>query len=138
VPSTSGEAIKLAVDERGQWKGQAVFVSRVEDWTLFDDLTGGLSAVTSTSWLELAVDDDLVFAGYNDAIGYGALLTVSGGAVLLDVLFDESDPAANRCIDRRQSGASSLETWRDVASFVDDDALGFADDGLLWIYGSRG
>jgi len=65
--ATASQATELACDDLGQCKGQAVLVSEVADWSLFADLTGGLSAVTSASWLAFAGADDLVFAGYNDA-----------------------------------------------------------------------
>jgi len=136
--ATASQATELACDDLGQWKGQAVLVSEVADWSLFADLTGGLSAVTSASWLAFAGADDLVFAGYNDAIGYGAIVMISGGVVLQDILFDASAPETNVCIDRRSGEHAPIGDWRGVARFVDEDELGFAETGELWIYKAIG
>ena len=110
VLATASQATELACDDLGQWKGQAVLVSEVAAWSLFADLTGGLSAVTSASWLAFAGADDLAFAGYNDAIGYGAIVMISGGVVLQDILFDASSPETNVCVDRRP-GEASHASW---------------------------
>jgi len=110
----------------------------VAAWSLFADLTGGLSAVTSASWLAFAGADDLAFAGYNDAIGYGAIVMISGGVVLQDILFDASSPETNVCVDRRPGEHARIGDWRGVARFVDDDELGFCDRGDLWIYKAIG
>jgi hypothetical protein len=134
VPTTCTGAIPLACDDDGQWRGQAVFVSEVGGWTVLNNLTGGLSAVSSTSWLALAGKDDLVFAGYNDAIGYGALVVITGGVVLQDVLFDPDSPESNINIDQRLGVHEPIKDWIGVASWVDDDELGFCEDGWLWVY----
>jgi len=136
--ATASQATELACDDLGQWKGQAVLVSEVADWSLFADLTGGLSAVTSASWLAFAGADDLVFAGYNDAIGYGAIVMISGGVVVQDILFDAPAPEPNACIDRRSGEHVPIGDWRGVARFVDEDELGFAENGELWIYKAIG
>ena len=134
VPTTAVNATELACDERGQWRGQAVLVSEVADWSLFSDLTGGLGAITAASWLAFAGADDLVFAGYNDAIGYGAIVTITGGVVLQEILFDAAAPTANVYVDRRSGERAPIKDWIGVAAFVDDDDLGFCDQGVLWIY----
>src|SRR5579859_6572303 len=133
VETTSDKAVGLACGERGAWKGQAVFVSEIGDWTLFSDLTGGLSATTSASWLKFADGDELVFAAYNDAIGYGAFIRIVGGAIEDDVLFDESTSEVH-VRERSAVGPARFRSWIDVAGFVDDDDLAYCDDGLLWIY----
>jgi hypothetical protein len=45
VPTDSGNAIRLAVDERGHWRGHAIFVSELGVWTLFQDFSGALGGV---------------------------------------------------------------------------------------------
>lgn len=135
VPTTSTDAIRLACDDQEQWRGQALFVSVVGGWSVLSDLTGGLAAVTAASWLVLAGQDDLVFAGYNDAIGYGALVSITGGVVLQDILFDRDSPESNVNIDRRLAEHEPIKDWVGVAGFVDDDELGYgANDGWLWVY----
>jgi hypothetical protein len=71
VPADSVQAVRLACDERGRWRGNAVLVAEVRGWTLFSDLSGVLGGVPAERWREFAGADELVFAGYNDAIGYG-------------------------------------------------------------------
>lgn len=134
VPSSSTDAVALACDEQGEWRGQAVLVSHVQDWTLFEDLTAGLSAVDATSWQAFAGTDDLVFAGYNDAIGYGALLIVDRGDIVTNILFDASAPEDCISVDHRPEGGRSIQSWTDVAAFVDDDPLAHSDSGVLWVY----
>jgi hypothetical protein len=134
IPSNSADAVALACDEQGQWKGQTVVVSPVQDWTLFEDLTGGLAAVDSTSWQAFAGADRLVFAGYNDAIPYGALLIIEGGEIVTNILFDASSPEDSVCIDRRSPELRNIRDWTGVAAFVDDDLLGYSESGLLWVY----
>ena len=120
------------------WQGLGEVGPLAHATSLFADLTGGLSAVTSASWLAFAGADDLVFAGYNDAIGYGAIVMISGGVVVQDILFDAPAPEPNACIDRRSGEHVPIGDWRGVARFVDEDELGFAENGELWIYKAIG
>jgi hypothetical protein len=39
-------------------------------------------------WIDRAGDDELVFAGYNDAISYGQLIVVREGRIVRDELAD--------------------------------------------------
>jgi hypothetical protein len=133
-PADSGQAVRLACDERGMWRGNAVLVSEVGDWTLFEDLSGVLGGVPAQRWLEFAGSDDLVFAGYNDAIGYGEFVLVCGGRVIREFLDDRQDPKANTNIGSSEAEGEPFESWIDVASFVDSDELGFSDAGLLWVW----
>src|SRR5262249_3387900 len=77
VPTKIGDAVQLACDERRMWRGKALFVSEVGEWTLFQDLSGALGAIPGATWLLFADGNDLVFAGYNDAISYGEMVVVS-------------------------------------------------------------
>jgi len=134
VTTNPFEAVALACDEQGQWRGHAVLVSDLGGWTLFQDLTGGLGAIAAAQWLKFAAADELIFAGYNDSIPYGELVAIRGGVILREFLWDRSAPEANvnrgclDCVDE------PFQTWVEVASFVEDDDLGFSETGRLWIY----
>jgi hypothetical protein len=134
VPADSAQAVRLACDERGLWRGNAVLVSEVGGWTLFRDLSGALGCAPAERWREFAGPDELVFAGYNDAIGYGEFVLVRGGRVVREFLDDSHNPEANA--DRGSSAVEGepFESWVDVASFVDADELGLSESGLLWVW----
>ena len=134
------EANRLAVDDNGQWRGNAVFVSEVGEWTLFQDLSGALGGISGRSWAEFAGDAELVVAGYNDAVPYGELVIVRGGSVIREFLHDPSAPGAN--VNKGVSGSKyePFKTWASVAPFVDEDGLAFSERGWLWVWprgGSR-
>jgi hypothetical protein len=138
VPATAGgEAIRLACDGRGMWRGNAVLVSEVEDWTLFQDLSGALGGIPASEWLEFAGPDELVFAGYNDAIGYGELVSIRGGCVVREFLNDPHSPETNANFGFTHMAGEPFENWADVAYFVDADDVGFSESGLLWVWGGR-
>ena len=134
VPADSAQAVRLACDERGLWRGNAVLVSEIGDWTLFSDLSGARGGVPAERWREFAGSDALVFAGYNDAIGYGEFVLVRGGRVVREFLDDPHDPAANANRGSSDVEGEPFESWVDVASFVDADDLGFSEAGLLWVW----
>jgi hypothetical protein len=134
IPAKSGDAVRLACDEAGNWRGRAVFVLEIGKWTLFQDLFGALSAIPGVNWLGFARDNDLIFAGYNDAINYGELVVVSKGVVLREFLYDRDSPEANIDIGQLDDPHEPFETWVEVAGFVDDDRLGFSEGGWLWLY----
>jgi hypothetical protein len=136
VPADSVEAVGLACDDRGQWRGHAVLVSEVVGgWTLFQDLSGVLGAVPADRWREFAGSDELVAAGYNDAIGCGEFVLVRGGTVVREFVDDPDDPGANANAGATDVEGEPFESWMDVARFVDADELGFSDAGLLWVWG---
>ena len=136
VLADSVEAVDLACDEQGQWRGNAVLVSEVDGWTLFSDLSGVLSGTSAERWREFAGSDELVFAGYNDAVGYGEFVLVRGGEVVREFIDDPDEPETN--VNRGASDVEGepFESWTDVARFVDSDDLGFAESGLLWVWPS--
>ena len=137
IETTSTEAVRLACDERGMWRGGAIFVSEVLDWTLLQDLSGCLGGVPADEWLKLARNNDLVFAGYNDAIRYGELIAIAGGSVVREFLDDPDSPESNVNVGRLESENVPFKSWTDVAEFVDADVLGFSDSGWLWVLGER-
>jgi hypothetical protein len=134
LPADSIQAVRLACDERGMWRGNAVLVSEVSGWTLFSDLSGVLGGVPAEAWRELAGPDELVFAGYNDAICYGEFVLVRGGRVVREFLDDPDNPGANTNRGSSDVEGEPFKSWIDVASFVDADELGFSDAGLLWVW----
>jgi hypothetical protein len=133
------DASDLACDESGQWKGAAVFLYEVDGWTVFEDQSGELGALPPSRWQALAEKDELVFAGYNDAIHYGELVVIENGVILRAFMDDEDDPGARRDVGRLpQENTDPLRTWIDVASLVDDDPIlrKAPGEGLLWIHAS--
>ncbi len=134
VPSDLTRAVPLACDVNGHWLGHAVLVSEIGDWTLFSDLTGVLGGISAERWRAFAGDDELIFAGYNDAIPYGEFLMVRGGRVIREFLDDAQNPRANIDIGATDLSEVPLRTWIDVAGFVDHDILGFCESGLLWVW----
>ncbi len=83
---------------------------------------------------EFAGSDELVFAGYNDAIGYGEFVLVRDGRVVREFLEDPHNPEANANVGTSEVEGEPFKSWVDVASFVDADEFGFSDAGLLWVW----
>jgi hypothetical protein len=115
------EAIDLAL-ENGDWIGLAVYVYTVGPWTVFEEVSGGLAARPAEEWLRLADGGDLVYAGYNDAIGYGELVRVDGGRLVRQFLQDEQDPSADVDVGSLPGEPGEpFADWIDVARWVDED-----------------
>lgn len=129
-PVQSLRAIDEATDG-GEWRGHALLVYAVGDWSVFEDLSGGLGDVSPERWVSLAGEEELLFAGYNDAIPYGELVHVRDGRVTRAFFDHPTEP------ERRSAGtAPPLASWIDVASLVDGDPI-LAEappDGLLWLF----
>ena len=130
------DAIDLALAD-DQWRGLAVYVFDANPWTVFEELSGGLGDRDIVSWLALAKNDDLVFAAYNDAIGYAQLIVIEGGQVVREFFHDEQD--ADRRINVGRLPAETgkrMETWIDVARWVEEDERGLSrpTEGWLWIH----
>ena len=49
IETTDSKAIELACDENGTWKGAALFISDMGEWTLFTDLSGSYSTIPAKS-----------------------------------------------------------------------------------------
>ena len=127
------------VEER--WRGIAVFAHEASGWTVFDDYTGYLGTLPAARWIELAGDDELVFAAYNEAIPYGQLIVVREGRVVREFLHDLQDPMQNVNHGRLELVRSKLiDDWVDAAWFVDSDELADlgADEGTLLLYRAEG
>jgi hypothetical protein len=130
------DAIDLALDE-GQWKGLAVYIFAAGPWTVFEELSGGLAARAAEDWVRLADGGDLVYAGYNDAIGYGEFVRVDGGRLVRHFLQDEQDPGADVNVGRLpDEAAAPWVHWADVATWVDEEDEEFTarERGWLWIH----
>ncbi|HKH93385.1 MAG TPA: hypothetical protein VKA54_16390 [Gemmatimonadaceae bacterium] len=120
-----------------EWRGVAVFAHEANGWTVFDDYTGYLGNLPAERWISLAGDDELVFAGYNDAIPYGQLIVVREGRIVREFLHDLQDPSQDVNHGRLDLERSKLiDDWVDAAWFVDSDELSddAADEGTLLLY----
>jgi len=81
------EAIDLALKD-GDWLGLAVFVYASGEWTVIEELSGGLALRSAESWLELAQGGELVYAGYNDTVPYAQIVMVERGHLVRQYLQD--------------------------------------------------
>ena len=70
IETNYSNAVRVSIDQNGKWKGQCLYVYEKDGWTVFEDLSGGCSVNEIDSWLKFAEKDELIFAGYNDAIIY--------------------------------------------------------------------
>ena len=114
---------------------------------MFDDYTGYLGTLPAERWIELAGDDELVFAAYNEAIPYGQLIVVRERRVIREFLHDLQDPSNNVNLGRIEFERSRwfersrlIDDWVDAAYFVDSDELADlgTNDGTLLLYGAEG
>ncbi|TWT32538.1 hypothetical protein KOR34_43010 [Posidoniimonas corsicana] len=136
TPVAFSEVVPLSCDENGQWRGLALYVYSNACWTVFEDLTGAVASTPAADWLGFSEADEFIYAGYNDAIGYGEFVHTRDANILREYLYVEDDPSAN--IDRGYPSDTAVEpltTWIEVARFVDDDELACSEKGLLWILG---
>ena len=120
-----------------EWRGVAVFAHEANGWSVFDDFTGYLGTLPAERWIDLAGDDELVFAGYNDAVPYGQLIVVREGRVVREFLHDLQDPSENVNRGRLElERATLIDEWADAAWFVDSDELADlgANEGTLLLY----
>jgi hypothetical protein len=131
------ETIDLALED-GDWRGLAVYIYTSGAWTVFEELSGGLEARSAEEWLKLADGGDLVYAGYNDAIGYGELVLVTGGQLVRQFLQDEQDPSADTDVGRLpHEDKEPIADWVDAAAWVErneDELFPGAERGWLWIH----
>lgn len=121
----------------GNWLGLAVFIYASGPWTVFEEISGGLAVRSAESWLELAQDGDLVYAGYNDTIPYAELFVVEHGRLVRQFLQDEQDSSADVDVGRLPEEARRpLGNWIEVMGWVEDDEekLARPEEGWLWIH----
>ncbi len=130
------DAVDLAL-EGERWKGLAVYIFAADPWTVFEELSGGLEGRPAEDWMRLAAGGDLVYAGYNDAIGYGELVRVEGGRVVRHFQQDEQDPGADiNTGELPEEADDPWVHWADVAKWVDeaDEEFTARERGWLWIH----
>lgn len=130
------DAIGLALAGE-EWRGLAVFIYASRSWTVVEELSGGLGIRPVESWLQLAQEGDLVYAGYNDAVPYAQLIAIEQGQVIRQYLQDEQDPSEDIHVGRLPEEAHApFEDWTDVMAWVeaDEETLDRPDQGWLWIH----
>lgn len=122
--------VGVSLDDSGSWKGICLYAYENDGWTVFEDLSGGFATIPAESWMQFAQKDDLVVAGYNDAIMYAELIVITQGVVQKEFLEDVSFPEDNI---NSGEGYSEIQSWVDVAGFVDDDEYAYSDEGTVLI-----
>jgi hypothetical protein len=73
-------------------------------------------------------------AGYNDSIPYAEMVVVRDGKVVREFVDDPTSPEQNVNWGVSDSEYKPFETWIDVVGFVDEDDLGFCEQGWLWVW----
>ena len=132
----SRNTTKKACNAKGQWKGISFLVASFDEWTVFEEMSGGLMTFDSSKFKQLAQSDEMRYIGYNDSVPYGNVLVIQSGKVKRDFLDDKTDPSASRNIGRLKiENKQPLESWIDVEYNFTDDFLKYTvDSGLLWIF----
>lgn len=131
IETNYGGAVKVSVNENGQWKGSCVYVYENDGWTVFEDLSGGFSFIEAAAWKEFAGKDPFVFAAYNDAMIYAEMIVITDGNVTKKFIecFDLPEENINE-----GDGVTGIENWTDVAAFVDADDIIFSEEGTVYIF----
>lgn len=119
--------------ENGNWKGRAVYVTHKAGWTVFEDLSGSFFGTTPENWMPFAGNESLVVAGYNDALLVAELIVVENKTIVKDFFEYADEPESFRNAGSLP-GKNPIESWIDVASFVDDDDIVFSNDGTVLIF----
>ena len=135
-PVQERDAVDLAL-ANGEWIGLAVFIYTSELWTVIEELSGGLATQPVESWLQLAQEGDLVYAGYNDAVPYAQLIMIEQGRLIRQYLQDEQDSSEDIDVGRLPEEANEpFADWTDVMAWVeaDEEKLGRPERGWLWIH----
>ena len=133
IPMGLAEVVSRACDASGNWLGASLFLYSSRSWTVFEDVTGHLGSIPAAEWLKFAVNDAFVFAGYNDSIPYGELVMIRNGRVCCEFLCYDSDVKSHVCFyDPSCATVPEPTSLIDVARFIDDDEIAFAESGFLW------
>lgn len=123
--------VDVSVNESGEWRGDSLYVYEKDDWTVFEDLSGGYAAIPAESWKIFAGNCDLVVAGYNDSIPYGELVVIISGMVKKEFFEDVSMPEDNVNHGDMPGG---IDDWTDAAEFVDNDEFLYSENGTVLIF----
>lgn len=131
------ESLDLSLQD-GEWRGLSVYIYEVADWTVFEEVSGGLGDRPAAEWLTLADGGDLIYAGYNDSIGYGELVCIAAGKLIRHFLDDEADPDARIDVGKLpHEDRGPLDDWTAVAEWVErneDEFFPGSEEGWLWIH----
>lgn len=126
------KAVDVSVDENGQWKGSCLYVYENEEWTVFEDLSGGYSFIDIEDWKKFAKNNNLVFAAYNDATLYAELIVIENGVVTKYFIEDFDMPVENV---NEGNGIEDIYHWTDVVDFMEHDELFSSEDaGVVLIF----
>jgi len=131
IETTLGNAVTVSLNENGQWKGSCLYVYENDEWTVFEDLSGGYSDIPIESWKNFSGNYDLVVAGYNDAVIFAELKIISNGMIQKDFLESMVIPEDDVNIGALPAG---IDSWTDVAAFVDDDEIVYSEHGTVLIF----
>ncbi len=131
IETNYSNAVRVSIDQNGNWKGQCLYAYEKDGWTVFEDLSGGYSVNEIDSWLNFAEKDELIFAGYNDAIIYAEMIVVKDGEVTK--YFMECDDCPEENVNQG-NGIPNIENWVDVASYVDEDKFVYSEQGIVYIF----
>jgi hypothetical protein len=132
----SADAVRLACDERGLWKGVCLFAYEKRGWTVFEELSGFMGGTPGKDFEALAAAGDLVYIGYNDSIPWAQLVVVENGVCVREFCEDGTDPDS-RC-DRGRLPSEEEEpirSWVDVAERMEgeEETEFYSDRGTLLV-----
>ena len=134
IETNDSNAVDVAC-ENETWKGRAVYVYHNAPWTVFEDLSGGFSVISAENWLQFAEKNSLIVAGYNDAILFAEFIIIENGVVIRDFFEDYDNPEDNRNLGILPfEKETPIESWIDVAAFVDDDDIVSSENGTVLIF----
>ncbi len=131
IKTDSSHSVQVSLGSNGQWKGICLYVYEKRGWTVFEDLSGGYMAIPAETWKEFAEKDNLVVAGYNDAICFAELVVIIDGAIKKEFLEDMDNPEENVNYGELPE---KIDSWIDVADFVDKDTLVYSEKGDVYIF----
>ncbi len=131
IESTFAQSVAHSLGDKGEWKGSCLYTYENEGWAVFEDLSGGFSAIPAESWLGFAEGDELVVAGYNDSTMYGELIVIKDGMVQKEFLEFIDTPQENV---NRGDMYTEIKDWADAAQFVDDDEIVYSDNGVVIVF----
>ena len=134
TPVKPAEVSRIATDSQGRWRGLTIMIYQHNDWTIFEDLSGGLCSLghrDASIWLGLAAETELVEGEYNDALAFASMVVVKSGTVTFDFFDDSSAPSLHR--NRGNPPVGAPVTRIEVASVIDDDDAWVNSPGMLWL-----
>ena len=131
IETEYSRAVAVSLNENGGWKGTCLYVYENDGWTVFEDLSGGYSFLEPEQWKKFAGTDELIYAGYNDAVIYAEMIIIQNGSV--SKYFMECDDAPEYNVNEGD-GIADIENWISVASFIDHDDLVYSDQGVVLIF----